>query len=62
MWKFIVLIIIALGAVLLFQHQDVLLQKAEVYLKKEKTISKVNAVSAQKENYLKDAEQKALEY
>ncbi|MBO7672053.1 hypothetical protein J6S88_01455 [bacterium] len=62
MWKFIVLLIIALGAVILFQHQDVLLQKAEVYLKKEKVISKVNAASAQKENYIKDAEQKALEY
>ena len=62
MWKAILLVIIAVGAVLIYQHQDQLLQKAEYYLKQEKTISKVNGASAQKENYLKDAEQKALEY
>jgi len=57
MWKAILLILFAIGAVLVYQHQDQILQKVENYLKNEKTISKVNAASEQKEKYIMDAQQ-----
>lgn len=62
MVKFIVLILLMIGAILVYQHQDELMQKATDFLKTEKTISKVNGVSQEKERMLMDAQRQALEY
>ena len=62
MWKIIAFILLVFGCIWLFQHQDTLLQQAEDFLKTEKTISKVNGASQEKENLLLDAQKKALEY
>lgn len=62
MVRLIVLILLMVGAILVYQHQDELLQKAEDFLKSEKTISKVNGASMEKERMLMDAQRQALEY
>ena len=62
MWKIIFLLLLMVGFIWVFNHQDELLQKAEDFLKTEKTISKVNGVSQEKERMLMDAQRKALEY
>ena len=62
MWKIIGLILVVLGCIWLFQHQDTLLQQAENFMKGEKTISKVNGASNEKQKMILDAQKKALEY
>lgn len=62
MWKMIALLLLMLGFILIYQHQDRIMQKVEDYLKAQKTISKVNGASMEKERALIDAQKQALEY
>ena len=62
MVKFIVLILLMIGAILVYQHQDEIGQKIQDFVKTEKTISKVNGVNQEKERMLMDAQRQALEY
>ena len=62
MWKIVFFILLVFGCIWLFQHQDTLLQQAEDFMKGEKTISKVNGASSEKQQMILDAQKKALEY
>ena len=62
MWKIIALLLLMFGFVWVYMNQDSLFQRAENYLKNEKTISRVNGASAAKEDAIMDAQRKALEY
>lgn len=54
--KFLILVLIVGGCVYLYQNQDELLENAKEIAKKEKTINKVNNASAQKQQYIEDAQ------
>ncbi len=54
--KFLVFALIIGGCVYLYQNQDELLENAKELAKKEKTINKVNNASAQKQQYIEDAQ------
>ena len=62
MVKVIVFVLLALGAYYVYYHQDELLVGAKEMILKEKTVTKVNNASAEKQRAIQDAEQKALEY
>ena len=62
MWKIVALLLLMFGFIWVYQHQDMLMQKAEDFLKTEKTISRVNGASQEKERALMDAQKQALEY
>jgi len=62
MVRFIILILLMVGAIMVYQHQDEIGQKIQDFLKTEKTISKVNGANMEKERMLMDAQRQALEY
>ncbi len=56
MWKFILLVLLALGAYWLYVNQDELYNKAQDMFMKEKTIMRVNGASAQKQEAYEEAQ------
>lgn len=62
MARFVVLILLLIGVIMIYQHQDEIGQKIQDILKNEKTISKVNGVSQKNEKMLMDAQRQVLEY
>lgn len=62
MWKLIVIVLLAVGAYLVYENQDELLTSAKEMFLKEKTVMKVNNASAEKQKAIEDATNRALEY
>ena len=62
MVRFIIIVLLAVGAYFVYQNQDEIVSNTKDLFMKEKTVVKVNNASAQKEQAIKDAEKRALEY
>ncbi len=62
MGRFIVFVLLAVGAFYLYQNQDEILTNAKELFLKEKTISKVNNASAEKQKAIEEAMDQVLGY